>query len=68
MIAPVIEPRRVPRGKQWSKREAQILAVVSSTVGMVGELQDIAGKAKPEIPSLDMSLLEASTDRETKVS
>jgi hypothetical protein len=55
-------------GKQWSKREAQILAVVSSTVGMVGELQDIAGKAKPEIPSLDMSLLEASTDRETKVS
>jgi hypothetical protein len=24
-------------GKQWSKREAQILAVVDSTVGMVGD-------------------------------
>ena len=45
-------------GKQWSKREAQILAVVDSTVGMVGDLQGIAGKAMPEIPSLDMSLLE----------
>ena len=51
-------------GKQWSKREAQILAVVGSTVGMVGDLQGIAGKAMPEIPSLDMPLLEASTDRE----
>ena len=41
-------------GKQWSKREAQILAVVDPTVGMVGDLQGIAGKAMPEIPSLDM--------------
>ena len=57
-----------PIKQQWSKREAQILAVVGSTVGMVGDLQGIAGKAMPEIPSLDMPLLEASTDRETKVS
>ena len=55
-------------GKQWSKREAQILAVVDSTVGMVGDLQGIAGKAMPEIPSLDMPLLEASTDPEAKAS
>ena len=55
-------------GKQWSKREAQILAVVNSTVGMVGDLQGIAGKAMPEIPSLDMPLLEASTDPEARVS
>ena len=55
-------------GKQWSKREAQILAVVNSTVGMVGDLQGIAGKAMPEIPSLDTRLLEASTDPEAKVS
>ena len=34
-------------GKQWSKREAQILAVVDFTVGMVGDLQGIAGKAMP---------------------
>jgi Uncharacterized protein conserved in bacteria (DUF2130) len=54
-------------GKQWSKCEAQILAVVDSTVGMVGDLQGIAGKAMPEIPSLDMPLL-ASTDREANVS
>ena len=55
-------------GKQWSKREAQILAVVSSTVGRVGDLHGIAGKAMPEIPSLNMPLLEASTDPEVKVS
>ena len=54
--------------KQWSKREAQTLAVVGSTVGMVGDLQGIAGKAMPEIPSLDMPLLEASTDPGAKVS
>ena len=47
--------------KQWSKREAQINAVVSFTVGTVGDLQGIAGKAMPEIASLDMPLLEAST-------
>ena len=38
------------------------------TVGMVGDLQGIAGKAMPEIPSLDMPLLEASTGPEAKVS
>ena len=53
-------------GKQWSKREAQILAVVDSTVGMVGDLQGIAGKAIPEIPGLDMPLLEVSTDSEAR--
>jgi hypothetical protein len=31
--------------------------VIESTVGMVGDLQAIAGKAMPEIPSLDMPLL-----------
>jgi hypothetical protein len=55
-------------GKQWSKREAQILAVVDSTVGMVGDLQGIAGKAMPEIPSLDTPLLEASINSEAQVS
>ena len=46
-------------GKQWSKRDAQILAALCSTVGMVGDLQGIAGKAMPEIASLDMPLLES---------
>ncbi|MGB9051506.1 MAG: DUF2130 domain-containing protein [Pseudolabrys sp.] len=63
-----LERERKFMGKQWSKREAQILAVVNSTVGMVGDLQGIAGKAMPEIPSLDTRLLEASTDPEAKVS
>ena len=50
------------KGEQWSKREAQILAVVNSTVGMVGDLQGIAGKAMPEIPSLDIPKLEGLSD------
>ena len=57
-----LDKERKFMGKQWSKREAQILAVVDSTVGMVGDLQGIAGKAMPEIPSLDMPLFEASTE------
>lgn len=49
-------------GRQWAKRETQILAVIDSTVGMVGDLQAIAGKAMPDIPSLDMPLLENGGD------
>jgi hypothetical protein len=33
---------------------------------MVGDLQAIAGKAMPEIPSLDMPLLESSAELERK--
>jgi len=52
--------------RQWAKRETQILSVIESTVGMVGDLQAIAGKALPEIPSLDMPLLESSAEPERK--
>jgi hypothetical protein len=45
-------------GRQWAKRETQIVAVIESTVGMVGDLQAIAGKAMPEIASLDTPMLE----------
>lgn len=48
--------------RQWAKRETQILSVIESTVGMVGDLQAIAGKAMPDIPSLDMPLLENSAE------
>ena len=58
-----LDKERKFMGKQWSRREAQILAVVDSAVGMVGDLQGIAGKAMPEIPSLDMALLKASSDQ-----
>ena len=54
-----LDKERKFMGRQWAKRETQILAVLESTVGMVGELQAIAGKAMPEIPSLDMPLLES---------
>jgi hypothetical protein len=44
--------------RQWAKRETQIAAVVESTAGMVGDLQAIAGKAMPQISSLETPLLE----------
>ncbi|MDI4237761.1 DUF2130 domain-containing protein [Bradyrhizobium sp. Arg237L] len=52
--------------RQWAKRETQILCVIESTVGMVGDLQAIAGKAMPEIPSLDMPLLESTGESDRK--
>jgi hypothetical protein len=55
-------------GRQWANRETQIVSVIESTVGMVGDLQAIAGKAMPEIPSLDMPLLESSAIPERRAS
>ncbi|WP_347882353.1 DUF2130 domain-containing protein [Bradyrhizobium sp. SSUT18] len=55
-----LDKERKFMNRQWAKRETQILSVVESTVGMVGDLQAIAGKAMPEIPSLDLPLLEIS--------
>ena len=39
--------------KAWAKREAQVSAMIESTVGMVGDLHGIMGKAMPEITSID---------------
>jgi hypothetical protein len=61
-----LDKERKFMGRQWAKRETQILSVIESTVGMVGDLQAIAGKAMPEIPSLDMPLLESSTETARK--
>jgi hypothetical protein len=55
-------------GRQWAKRETQIVSMIESTVGMVGDLQAIAGKAMPEIPSLEVPLLESSSAPEQKAS
>lgn len=44
--------------KQWSKREAQIQGVIGSTVGMVGDLQGIAGSAIQRIEGVDLPELE----------
>jgi hypothetical protein len=39
--------------KTWAKREAQVTAMVDSTVGMVGDLHGIMGQAMPEISAID---------------
>jgi len=57
-----LDKERKFMGRQWAKRETQIVAVVESTVGMVGDLQAIAGKAMPEIASLEAPLLEGPED------
>ncbi|NEU94258.1 DUF2130 domain-containing protein [Bradyrhizobium uaiense] len=63
-----LDKERKFMGRQWAKRETQILSVIESTVGMVGDLQAIAGKAMPEIPSLDAPLLECSAQSERNAS
>ncbi|BAP82081.1 hypothetical protein ACVIWV_010437 [Bradyrhizobium diazoefficiens] len=62
-----LDKERKFMGRQWAKRETQILAVIDSTVGMVGDLEAIAGKAMPEIPSLDLPLLEDGIGTEREV-
>ncbi|MEI7995477.1 MAG: DUF2130 domain-containing protein [Methylococcaceae bacterium] len=48
--------------KQWGKREEQIARVMSSTVGMYGDLQGIAGKSIQEIEGLELKALGQHTD------
>jgi hypothetical protein len=48
--------------KQWAKRDEQIDRVLQGTVGMVGDLQGIAGKSMGEVEGLSMAALEAHTD------
>jgi len=45
--------------KQWAKRQSQIERVMSSTVGMYGDLQGIAGKSLLEIEGLNLESLPA---------
>lgn len=42
----------------WAKRRAQIDAVIEATAGMYGDLQGIATGALPEIPGLDVKMLD----------
>ncbi len=49
--------------KQWSKRDKQLNLVLSSIVGLHGDLQGIAGKALQEIEGLDVPLLETEEER-----
>lgn len=52
-----LERERKAMTKMWAKREQQIQAVVTSTAGLYGDLQGIAGKAMIEIEALEMPLL-----------
>lgn len=52
--------------RSWAKREAQIQGVIESTVGMVGDLQGIAGNAIQKIDGLDMLELEDLSDEATE--
>jgi hypothetical protein len=45
--------------KQWAKRETQLDRLMSSTVGMYGDLQGIAGRSLEEIDGLSVLALEA---------
>jgi hypothetical protein len=45
--------------KQWAKRETQLERLMSSTVGMYGDLQGIAGRSLEEIEGLSLLALEA---------
>ena len=53
-----LDRERKAMTKLWAKREAQITAVVESTVGMYGDLKGIAGKALQEIEGLDLPMIE----------
>ena len=46
----------------WAKRDAQIQAVIESTVGMYGDLQGIAGQAMQEIEGLTIPMIESDGD------
>jgi hypothetical protein len=48
--------------KAWAKREAQLDNVMTSTVGLFGDVQGIAGKAVSEIEGLDMKQITVETD------
>ena len=55
-----LDKERKFTSRQWARREMQIVAVIESTAGMVGDLQGIAGKAMPEISLLDVPELDVS--------
>jgi len=57
-----LDKERKFMNRVWAKREGQIQGVLDSTTGMWGDLQGIAGKALPEIATLDTPLLESRSD------
>lgn len=56
-----LDRERKTMTRLWAKREAQIAAVIESTVGMYGDLQGIAGRAIQEIEGLGLPMIEDDT-------
>lgn len=52
-----LRKERVFMEKQWALRAKQIDLVITSTVGMHGDLQGIAGRSMPEIESVEALLI-----------
>ena len=55
-----LDKERKTMTRSWARREIQIRGVIESTVGMYGDLQGIAGRALPEIDSIDTLSLDYS--------
>ena len=53
-----LDRERKSMTRLWAKRELQIQGVITSTVGMYGDLQGIAGRALKEIEGLETPLIE----------
>jgi hypothetical protein len=53
--------------KQWAKRQEQIERVMSSTVGMYGDLQGIAGKSLQEIEGLELPALDSPVQNQLSI-
>jgi hypothetical protein len=54
-----LERERKVLTKLWARREEQLRCVLDSTAGLYGDLQGIAGRAMPEIGSLDILLIDS---------
>ena len=54
-----LDRERATMTRLWAKREQQLRGVLDSTAGLYGDLQGIAGRAMPEIESLDVLMIEA---------
>ena len=61
-----LDRERKTMTRLWAKREAQIQGVIESTVGMYGDLQGIAGSAIQEIAGLEVPMIEAAKEDQSR--
>jgi hypothetical protein len=55
-----LDRERKAMTRLWARREEQRRCVLDSTAGLYGDIQGIAGRAMPEIESLDVLVIDAS--------